>query len=310
MKINRRSFVKRAGAVGLLASTGLPVFSAGRKNNGITLTILHSNDVHSQIDPFPDNHARFPGRGGFARRLAYAQKVRQQDPDTLIFDCGDFFQGTPYFNFYKGKLEISLMNRMKIDAATIGNHEFDNGLEMLSERVSEAQFPMLNANYNFGHPELKKMIKPYIILERKGLRIGVFGLGVELDGLVNAVQYGDTVYNEPVKVACELSHKLKQDERCDLVIAITHIGYSMGNNQDDKTLASQSEHIDLILGGHTHTFLEKPDRITNKAGKSVWVNQAGASGVSMGHITLTVNRNKQGKAELTACNGKNEPMMA
>jgi 5'-nucleotidase len=288
---------------------GMPVF-ARQKRKTIAINILHTNDVHSQIDPFPSNHARFPGKGGFARRIAYIKKVRSIDPQTLVFDCGDFFQGTPYFNFYKGRLEIELMNRMGIDAVTIGNHEFDNGLDMLSQRISEANFPFVNANYTFNHPQLQKQVKPHIIIEKYGIRIGVFGLGVQLDGLVNLVQRGETVYNEPIEIARQVSDHLKTKEKCDLVIAVTHIGFSMNNNQDDKTLAAQTDNIDIILGGHTHTFLKEPEVIINRRGRKVWVNQVGASGVFMGHLKLKLEIGSNNQANLIACNAANVAMEA
>lgn len=292
---------------GLLLMTGLPAWGR-KKQQTIQLTVLHSNDVHSQIDPFPENHSRFPDKGGFARRLSYIQQVRRDDPDVLVFDSGDFFQGTPYFNFYKGKLEIELMNRMGVDAVTIGNHEFDNGLDMLSQRISEAHFPFVSANYEFHHPALKNQVMPYVVLERKGVRIGVFGLGVQLDGLVNAKQMGDTVWLEPVAVAQRISQHLKQKERCDVVIALSHLGYSMNNGQDDKAIAAQTDCIDFILGGHTHTLLQKPEEVINRVGKKVWINQVGYSGVYLGHLNISLSRGVDGQVQLLACEGGNQPL--
>ncbi len=309
MNNKRRSFLKKSGLATLLIMARIPSW-ARKKQQPIQLTVLHSNDVHSQIDPFPLNHTRFPGKGGFARRLAYIQQIRRSDSQTLVFDSGDFFQGTPFFNFYKGKLEIELMNRMHLDAVTIGNHEFDNGLDMLAKRFSEANFPIVNANYEFHHPELKNRIKPYIVLQRHGVRIGIFGLGVQLDGLVNALQRGDTVWHHPVEVAQRLSQQLKQEERCDVVIALSHLGYSMSNGMDDKVIAAQTDCIDLILGGHTHTFLQKPEEVINRAGKKVWINQVGFSGVALGHLTLSMVRGNNDRFELFACEGVNQPMDA
>lgn len=307
MSNNRRSFLKKTGMAGLLLMAGVPSW-ARKKQKTIQLTVLHSNDVHSQIDPFPENHSRFPGKGGFARRLAYVQQVRRDDPQAMVFDSGDFFQGTPYFNFYKGKLEIELMNRMGLDAVTIGNHEFDNGVDMLSQRISEARFPFLSANYSFEHPVLKDQVKPYVVIERAGVRIGVFGLGVQLDGLVNAQQRGGTIWHEPVAVAQRISQQLKQQERCDVVIALSHLGFSMNNGQDDKTIAAQTDCIDLILGGHTHTLLKKPEEVVNRAGKKVWINQVGYSGVYLGHLKLTLGRGQDDQLELLACEGDNQPL--
>ncbi len=307
MNNNRRSFLKKTGLAGLLLMTGIPSW-ARKKQKIIRLTVLHSNDVHSQIDPFPANHTRYPGKGGFARRMAYIRQVRSADNQTLVFDSGDFFQGTPYFNFYKGKLEIELMNRMHLDAVTIGNHEFDNGLDMLALRLGEANFPVVNANYDFHHPQLKERIKPFIVIERYGVRIGVFGLGVQLDGLVNAKQRGDTVWNEPVAVARRISQQLKQQEHCDVVIALSHAGFSMSNGMDDKAIAAQTDCIDLILGGHTHTLLKKPEEVINRAGKTVWINQVGSNGVYLGHLNLILQRNDNGETQLLACQGTSQAM--
>ena len=238
------------------------------------LTILHTNDVHSHIDAFPANDEKYPGMGGYARRAAYIKQVRENTyRELLVFDCGDMFQGTPYFNFYKGKLEISLMNKMGIDAVTIGNHEFDNGLDILLDRVQEANFPFLNANYQFKDQRAQKLIRPYKVFERCGRRIGVFGLGVKLSGLVSKVNFGDTKYKDPISVADELARQLKRDEHCDLVIAITHIGYDRGSQPDDLKLAAKTRYLDIILGGHTHTFLPEPTFVDNVVGKKVRVNQ-------------------------------------
>lgn len=292
MRSDRRTFLKRLGALALAFSCN--PFEAASKSLGEEkksprhVTILHTNDVHSHIDPIEIDSVTHTTVGGYARRKTYIDTVRNEVSDILIFECGDMFQGTPYFNMYKGKLEIELMNKMGIDAVTLGNHEFDNGLEELTQRVKEAQFDFLNANYDFKGHELASLVKPYKIYERGGIKIGVLGLGVELEGLVSYSNYGATIYNDPIERANEIAAIL-HDEGCELIIAITHLGYEMRTLPDDITLARNSKHIDLILGGHTHTLLHQPTIVTNLSGKSVLINQVGYGGINMGRIDVTID---------------------
>ncbi|MCQ2204442.1 MAG: metallophosphatase [Bacteroidales bacterium] len=297
--MDRRDFIKRMGALALcLAGTGEGTWTRAAKLTGDKhaqssdrttrrLTILHTNDVHSHIDPFPADDPKYPGLGGYARRQAFIEKVRAEGNDTLVFECGDMFQGTPYFNFYKGKLEISLMNRMGIDAVTIGNHEFDNGLDILCDRIEEAQFPFLNANYSFTDRRAQRIVNKYKIFERCGIKIGVFGLGVEVEGLVTTANLKGTTYNDPVKCAQTYADKLRK-MGCQMVIALTHIGYSMNEKIDDIKLAAYTTGIDMILGGHSHTFLPQPVFVRNKNNKDVLINQVGYAGINVGRIDIDI----------------------
>lgn len=258
--------------------------SGGRK-----LVILHTNDVHSHIDPFPPTDPLYANLGGYARRETLINEtIRQYGAENvLVFESGDMFQGTPYFNFYRGQLEMQLMNRMHIDAVTIGNHEFDNGVSALCDCMETANFPFLSANYTFTDERGSRLVRPYKVFERGGFRVGVFGLGVRMAGLVAPDNCNTVRFSEVVPTAQEMADRLRNEEGCDIVIALTHIGFSDGPKGDcDKLLATSTHGIDLILGGHSHTFLERPEIFKNSRGESVLVNQTGFGGVCVGKIIV------------------------
>lgn len=295
--MERRDFLKTLALGGMtlalnpLSALANKVSSSARvvSDEANQLTILHCNDVHSHIDPFPADDKNFPNMGGYARRASLISHTREQvgADHMLNFESGDMFQGTPYFNIYKGKVEISLMNEMGVDAVTIGNHEFDNGLNALVDRINEANFPFVCANYNFTNPRALASIKPYTIFNRAGKRIGVFGLGVKIEGLISPMNVDGTTYSDPIAVANDMAAYLKNTEKCDFVIALSHIGHIMLDQVDDVHLAAASHNIDLILGGHTHTFLQKPEIHKNADGRDIIINQAGYGGLSMGRIGIT-----------------------
>ena len=284
--MKRRSFIKRTAAAGAFVGSGtLGLLSFAPKSELKHLTILHTNDVHSHVEPFPVDHAQYPGMGGVARRYTLIKKIRQENPNTLLLDAGDIFQGTPYFNFYGGELEFKLMSKMGYDAATIGNHDFDNGIEGLLAQLPHAEFPFVSANYNFNQTVLQGRVKPYQVFLKDGIRIGVFGLGIELEGLVTKKLYKETEYLDPVEMATETVRELKETEKCDLVICLSHLGYEYrGDKISDVKLAKATKDIDLIIGGHTHTFLPEPAIVLNNVGKKVLINQVGWAGVNMGRI--------------------------
>jgi 5'-nucleotidase len=290
MQSSRRDFIKKtivgASAIGLS-----PLVHSCSSPNA-QLTILHTNDVHSQIDPFPQTHSRWPGQGGFARRAELISRIRQEQDNVLLLDCGDIFQGTPYFNVYKGKLEIELMNKMRYDAATLGNHEFDNGIDALAKNVEKAKFPFVCSNYDLSNSVLNGLTTPYKIIEKGPLRIGVIGLGIELAGLVNPKSYKEAAYIEPVEIANRLAQKLKQEDDCDMVIALSHLGYKYDYKKvSDVIVAQNTRNVDVILGGHTHTFMEKPDKVKNLDGDEVIVSQAGWGGLRLGRLDLNLSSN-------------------
>lgn len=251
------------------------------------LTVLHTNDVHSYIDPFPPTHPKNPNMGGVARRAALIKTIREENPNVLLLDAGDIFQGTPYFNYYGGELEFKLMSMMKYDLATIGNHDFDNGIEGLYKQLPNATFEFVSANYDFSNTIMNGHVKPYKVIHKDGIKVGVFGLGVGLEGLVDTKNYKETIYNDPVSVSQDMARILKHEEKCDLVICLSHIGYKYKDEPDkicDTKLATLTKDIDLIIGGHTHTFLDKPTILKNAEGKDVLVNQVGCYGINLGRI--------------------------
>ncbi|MET1259673.1 metallophosphatase [Flagellimonas sp. DF-77] len=285
--MERRHFLKKAAAgTAFLGVNGVAMQAcAGPSQQRIT--ILHTNDVHSHIDPFPSDHSRFANLGGLARRATLVAKIRQENPNTLLLDAGDIFQGTPYFNFYGGELEFKLMSKLKYDAATIGNHDFDNGIDGLLAQVPHATFDLLSANYDFSNTVLDGIVHPYKIFMRQGIKIGVYGLGIQLSGLVPQRLSKETRYLDPYEIAIDTEKHLKESESCDLVICLSHLGYDYRGNPnkpDDVTLATKTAHTDVIIGGHTHTFLERPSVHSNRNGDSVLVNQVGCYGINLGRI--------------------------
>lgn len=301
--MNRKNFLKTIGG-GTLALTLAPnlVFAG---SNGILnskteykLTILHTNDQHSRIEPFDASDARNANKGGFARRATLIQQIRSKENNVLLLDSGDIFQGTPYFNFYGGELEFKLMSMMGYDASTMGNHDFDNGLEGFLKVLPNAKFPFITSNYDFSNTILDGKTEKYKIFNKNGIKVGIFGVGIELDGLVGKKQYKETQYLDPVEIAQHYADFLKNDKKCDLVICLSHIGYDYRdepNKISDKLLAAKTDNIDLILGGHTHTFLPEPQTLTNKSGRNVLVNQVGFAGLLLGRIDFYLDKNKSVK---------------
>jgi 5'-nucleotidase len=248
------------------------------------LVILHTNDWHSHIDPFPMTDSKYPGMGGAAKRAQLIQEIRSQYKNVLLLDSGDIFQGTPYFNFYGGELEFKLMSKMGYDFATLGNHDFDGGVEGFAKQLPHANFQFLSANYDFTSTPLENKIKPYAIVRKGGYKIGVFGLGIDLEGLVPKKLFGNTKYLDPIAKANETAQILKA-EGCNLIICLSHLGYEYKSNKvSDKVLAQNSRNIDLILGGHTHTFLSYPQPILNQNGDEIHISQTGWAGLNLGRI--------------------------
>ena len=298
--MNRRDFIKTT-SLGL-AATSLAAWPAEVwAANSIPLTILHTNDMHSRIDPFPDDGRTNGGLGGMARRASLINQIRQQEKNVLLLDSGDIFQGTPYFNFFGGELEYKLMTQMRYDAATFGNHDFDNGLEGLQRQLPHAGFPFLSANYDFNKTIFKDQFQPYKVFQKQGVKVGVFGLGIELAGLVDKKNYQNTVYLDPVQRAADTVKQLREIEQCHLVILLSHLGYKYENAKiDDRKLAQQVPGIDLILGGHTHTFMEAPEKINHGNGHETLINQVGWAGINLGRIDFLMNKKTKQKSNVAA----------
>ncbi|MEW4924200.1 metallophosphatase [Algibacter sp. 2305UL17-15] len=294
--MKRRQFIQKTLASGTLATLGglsLPSFTSANKPTKIT--ILHTNDVHSHIDAFGPYDKRNANKGGVARRATLIESIRKDNPNTLLLDAGDIFQGTPYFNYYGGELEFKLMSMLKYDVATIGNHDFDNGIDGLYAQLPHAEFDFVSANYDFSNTIMDTHVKPYKIFYKNGVKIGVFGLGIELSGLVTQKMYKETKYLDPVEMTQDMTRILKTEEKCDLIICLSHLGYDYNKNPDkisDLKLAAATKNIDLIIGGHTHTFLPKPTIVQNIEQQNMLVNQVGCYGLYLGQIDFYFDSEK------------------
>ncbi|WP_159024174.1 bifunctional UDP-sugar hydrolase/5'-nucleotidase [Formosa sp. L2A11] len=301
--MKRRDFIQQSTvATSLVALGGLSLSSFTTATKTKKITILHTNDVHSHIDPFGPNEGRNANLGGVAKRATLIDSIRLDNPNTLLLDAGDIFQGTPYFNFYGGELEFKLMSKLKYDAATIGNHDFDNGVDGLYAQLPHAEFPFLISNYDFTNTIMNTHTKPYKVFIKDGLKIGVFGVGIKLHGLVDPAMYKETKYLDPIEAAQEMTRVLKEQEQCDLIICLSHLGYKYRTEDkiDDLKLAAATKNIDLIIGGHTHTFLAKPTIVENIEGKNMLVNQVGCYGINLGKIDFYFDDNKNKAAEETS----------
>ncbi|SDD89490.1 bifunctional metallophosphatase/5'-nucleotidase [Riemerella columbipharyngis] len=288
--MKRKDFIKTIGG-GALAMSLIPnTLKAEIINNFGTekkLTILHTNDQHSHIEPFDASYTRNPNQGGFARRAKLISDIRAKEKNVLLLDSGDIFQGTPYFNMFGGELEFKLMSMMGYEASTMGNHDFDNGLEGFLKVLPNAKFPFICSNYDFQNTILDGRTIPYKVINKGGIKVGLFGLGIELKGLVGKKSYGETVYNDPVEVAQHYSDFLRNQKHCDLVVCLSHIGYQYPDQPEkicDVELAKRTDNIDIILGGHTHTFLPEPQVFRNRKNQKVLVNQVGWAGLLLGRI--------------------------
>ncbi len=292
--MKRRAFIAKASATSVLMGLGGLSLSGCDGRSRKHITILHTNDVHSHVDPFPIDHAVFPNMGGVSRRATLIAQIRQENPNTLLFDAGDIFQGTPYFNFYGGELEFKLMSMLRYDAATIGNHDFDHGIEALYAQLPNAKFELLSANYDFSRTVLDQHVKPYRTFLVDGIKIGVYGIGIELEGLVTQRLYQETKYLNPYEIANDCERHLKVGEKCDLVICLSHLGYQYkaAHKPNDLEMAAKTKYTDLVIGGHTHTFLDKPTVAKNIVGNDVLVNQVGAYGLNVGRIDFYFDERK------------------
>lgn len=257
------------------------------------LTILHTNDVHSHLDPFPMDGSRNQGLGGVATRSSLIKDIREEADQVLLLDAGDIFQGTPYFNLYKGEPEIKAMSKMGYDAATMGNHDFDAGIENFANQLQHASFPIVICNYDFTGTPMENNYRPYTIIQKGKQKVGILGVGIELDGLVPANLYGNTVYKNPVESANATVELLRQ-QQCDFIICLSHLGDKYEEDKvSDEILAKESYDIDLIIGGHTHRFFSQPRKYRNRKGGDVLVNQVGWGGLQLGRLDYIFSSNKR-----------------
>jgi 5'-nucleotidase len=297
--LTRRNFIqKTAIATGAMLAGDALMKNAMAEDVTERLIILHTNDVHSRLEPFPMDGGRNQGLGGVAARMAEINKIREGNTPVLLLDAGDIFQGTAFFNFYKGEPEMKAMTAMGYDACTMGNHDFDAGLENFSNQLRHAKFPVLLSNYDFTGTPMENKSKPYEVIKKGKLKIGITGVGIEMKGLVPDHLFGNTKYLDPVQHASQTADYLKKKEQCDMVICLSHLGFKYRDNKvSDEILAKESEHIDLIIGGHTHTFFDAPVVHKNKSGDDVIVNQVGWAGIMLGRLEFAFQRNKRKNLE-------------
>ncbi len=298
---SRRKFIAQSAlAAGALLSSNSLFAEMHKDAKAKKLTILHTNDVHSRLEPFPMDGSRNQGLAGVAARAELIKKIRSEEEQVLLLDAGDIFQGTPFFNLYKGEPEMKAMAAMQYDAATMGNHDFDAGLENFATQLTHGKFDVLLCNYDFTNTPMEHKYQPYKIFKKGKLKIGVTGVGIEMAGLVADNLYGNTKYFDPIAKANETAAKLKKEMSCDMVVCLSHLGYKYDNNKvSDIVLAKESDNIDLIIGGHTHTFMDEPDTYINKSGNTVLINQVGWAGIQMGRLDFDfagVKRNNLAKA--------------
>ncbi|MBS1651746.1 MAG: metallophosphatase [Bacteroidetes bacterium] len=297
-KNNRRDFIKFLLGSGV-ALSNLSFIETDKliaKKGFKKITLLYTNDQHSRIEPFPENDAKYPSEGGFSKRAGLIEKIRSEEKNVLLLDAGDIFQGTPYFNYYHGELEYKLMSLMQYDATTFGNHDFDMGCENILKQLPHANFSFINCNYDFKDTPLMqhKKIMPHKIFCVDGVKIGITGVGIDLNNLVDSRFVGNVKYQSPIEKANAEAAILKHDKKCDFVICLSHIGYNYRENKiSDIDLAKESRDIELIIGGHTHTFLESPDIQKNKLNNPVQITQMGWAGIWLGRIDIYFTPNNK-----------------
>lgn len=265
---------------------GFPWIRSAEARRAQTITIIHTNDTHSRIDPFPDG--KYKGLGGIAQRASLIAQIRRKNPATLVVDAGDILQGTPYFNMFHGRVEFETMKKSGYDVSAIGNHDFDAGVERLLYLAQHhGKFPLLSANLQFAQSEAERLVRPYLVKEIGGWKLGLFGLGVRFRGLVPQKLHQGVTYLSPLTVAKACVKTLREQHRCDAVIALSHLGYvGFDGEPGDQDLAREVPGIDIIIGGHTHTFLSHPTLVRTTDGQISRIYQVGHSGIYVGQIDL------------------------
>ena len=288
--INRRTFLTTSAAFGAgIAAFPRDLLKASAADT--VITILHTNDTHSQIDPLPANDVN-AGKGGVARRATLVKRIRKENPNTLLVDAGDVLQGTPYFNFYKGEVEYKAMSAIGYDVGTLGNHEFDNGVEALAAALKFANFDVVSANYDLKGTVLEQRVKRYVVKTIGGIKIGLFGLGVSPVGLITPDNFKGVTYIDPVVAARDVVKTLRDVERCALIVGMSHLGYYEDGQRGDSMVAAQVDGIDFIASGHTHTFMKEPVFQTQPCGNKTMIFQVGKSGIHLGRVDFTFHGGK------------------
>ncbi|PWT90151.1 MAG: metallophosphatase [Blastocatellia bacterium] len=298
--MSRRTFLGNSilfSAAALALPRELAIRAEGAAGETV-ITILHTNDTHSQIDPVGPNDKQYGGKGGVARRATLVKNIRKENPNTLLIDAGDVLQGTPYFNFYKGEIEYKAMSAIGYDAGTLGNHEFDNGVDALAAALKFANFDIVSSNYDVRGTALEKIVKPYAIKTVAGIRVGLLGLGISPAALITPENFTGITFIDPI-VAARDTIKILKDQRCDLIVCMSHLGYSetpRRNSVNDAQLAAQVDGIDFIASGHTHTFMKEPVKVKQPCGAETLIFQVGKSGINVGRVDFTFRAGKLASA--------------
>src|SRR5687768_15498077 len=300
--ISRRKFVTTSAAFSAAFVT-LPRSLAFNADETV-ITILHTNDTHSQIAHLPAND-KDGGKGGLARRATLVQRIRQENPSTLLVDPGDVMQGTPYFNIYRGEVEYKAMSAIGYDVGTLGNHEFDNGVDALAAALKFAKFDVVSANYDVKGTVLEGFVKRYVVKTVGGIRVGLFGMGISPVGLITPANFKGVTYIDPVIAARDVVKKLRQEERCSFVVGMSHLGYHETGDRGDSFVASKVDGIDFIAGGHTHTFMEEPVTQTQPCGAKTLIFQVGKSGIYVGRVDFTFRAGKLAAASARLLDARN-----
>ncbi len=257
---------------------------------GTPLVLLHTNDTHSQLEPYDSNDKYNANMAGIVRRAALIRQVRANEPNVLVVDAGDFVQGTPYFNLFHGEADINLMNKVGLDAITLGNHEFDNGIPFLTKMLKKAKFKVIASSYDVSATPLKKYVRSWLIVKKGKLRIGIVSANISPYGLISPANFSGMKYLDPYQTVETKAAWLKSVKKCNLVICLSHLGLdNKGEAPDDIRLAEKSKNIDVIIGGHSHTFMRNPAKKINAVGDTVIINQVGKGGIYVGRIDLDVD---------------------
>ena len=249
------------------------------------LTIMHFNDTHSHLEP--ERAGKSAGRGGVIERAALVDSVRNAvgRRNFLLLHAGDFNQGTSYYTTLGGMLEVGLVNALGYDVITLGNHEFDDGIEHLGRRLAGLKCPVVCSNYDFSQFELGKYVKPYVVLKRGGMRIGIFGMLTDITKVVERTIADRLPKFDDVETANRWASYLKNEKKCDIDIALTHLGM---DNEDfmDQDLVRATRNIDLVVGGHSHTFIKDIVYENNIDGKPVPIVQNGCWGLDTAELSI------------------------
>lgn len=253
--------------------------------------MLFTNDFHSQIEPLSMEETYNAGRGGIKRIKVLVDSVRAAEPNVLLADAGDLVQGTYYFSLLNGVVEMMVIDELGYDVRTIGNHEFDKKMIGLGDMLALSKVPVVASNYDFSRTNIADYILPSTIIETGSVKVGFIGLNVRLQNLVDPTACEGVEWQNAINVADIEAQKLR-NQGADIVIALSHLGYEKTDEDYyDRGIALNTKYIDMIIGGHSHTFLNRPDYVTNLEGDKVPVVQTGSKGICLGYAKIRIDEN-------------------